>query len=153
MGSRPLLQGIFPTQGWNLGHLHCRQIFTNLATREALSYLWQVLFYRNFIYGHWNLNFISFSHVTVYNSFLKMFLNSNHKNHFKIIKTILSLLVIQKSGSGQLWQQAVICWPPVYRIKSKSLILNKDFSMHCLHLTPLLIFPIILYSSHSSQCD
>ena len=27
VGSRSLLQGIFPTQGWNLGLLHCRQIF------------------------------------------------------------------------------------------------------------------------------
>lgn len=25
--------------------------------------------------------------------------------------------------------------------------------MHCLYPTPLLVFPIILYSSHSSQCD
>ena len=26
----PLLQGIFPTQGWNLGLLHCRQILTRM---------------------------------------------------------------------------------------------------------------------------
>lgn len=45
-------------------------------------------------------------------------------------------------SGGQLWQQAVFADPPVYRIKSKSRILNKDFSMHCLYLTPLLIFPL-----------
>ena len=28
VGSHPLLQGIFPTQGSNLGLLHCMQIFT-----------------------------------------------------------------------------------------------------------------------------
>ena len=27
VGCHSLLQGIFPTQGWNLGLLHCRQIF------------------------------------------------------------------------------------------------------------------------------
>ena len=32
-----LLQGIFPTQASNLGLLHCRQIFTIWATREALE--------------------------------------------------------------------------------------------------------------------
>ena len=26
-----LLQGIFPTQGWNLGLLHCRQILYHLS--------------------------------------------------------------------------------------------------------------------------
>ena len=30
-GSSPLLQGIFPTQGSNLGHLHCRQILDRLS--------------------------------------------------------------------------------------------------------------------------
>ena len=31
---RFLLQGIFPTQGWNLGLLHCRQILYHLSHRE-----------------------------------------------------------------------------------------------------------------------
>ena len=36
VGSHFLLQGIFPTQEWNPGLLHCRQIyFTNRAMREA----------------------------------------------------------------------------------------------------------------------
>ena len=30
-----LLQGIFLTQGWNLGLLHCRQMFYHLSHREA----------------------------------------------------------------------------------------------------------------------
>ena len=34
VGSHSLLQGIFLTQGSNLGLLHCRQIFTNWATRS-----------------------------------------------------------------------------------------------------------------------
>ena len=29
--SDSLLQGIFPTQGWNLGPLHCRQILYHLS--------------------------------------------------------------------------------------------------------------------------
>ena len=32
-----LLQGTFPTQGSNPGHPHCNRLFTNWATREALS--------------------------------------------------------------------------------------------------------------------
>ena len=36
MGSHSFLEGIFPTQGWNPCLLHCRQIFTVRATREAL---------------------------------------------------------------------------------------------------------------------
>ena len=81
-----------------------------------------------------------------------MVFNSNHKNHFKIIKTILSLQVIQKQAVGQLWQQAVVCWPLVYRIKSKSLIWNTDFSIHCPHLISPLIFPVILFRSlHSPR--
>ena len=36
MGCHFLLQGIFPTQGSNLGLLHCGQMLTIWATREAL---------------------------------------------------------------------------------------------------------------------
>ena len=36
VGSHSLLQGIFQTQGSNPGLLHCRQILTIWATREAL---------------------------------------------------------------------------------------------------------------------
>ena len=39
VGSLSLLQQIFLTQEWNRGHLHCRQFFTNWATREAPYYL------------------------------------------------------------------------------------------------------------------
>ena len=40
VGCHALLQGIFPTQGENLGLLHCGQIFfTSWATREVLQYL------------------------------------------------------------------------------------------------------------------
>ena len=35
VGSHFLLQGIFPTQGSNLGFLHCRQILYCLSPREA----------------------------------------------------------------------------------------------------------------------
>ena len=35
MGCHSLLQGIFLTQGSNLGLLHCRRFFTVCATREA----------------------------------------------------------------------------------------------------------------------
>ena len=31
VGSHPLLQGIFPTQGLNLGLLHCRQILYSVS--------------------------------------------------------------------------------------------------------------------------
>ena len=31
MGCHALLQGVFPTQGWNLGLLHCRQIRYQLS--------------------------------------------------------------------------------------------------------------------------
>ena len=40
VGSCSLLQGIFPTQGWNPGDPHCRRIFTSWATREALLTGW-----------------------------------------------------------------------------------------------------------------
>ena len=35
VGSRCLLQGIFSTQGLNLGLLHCRQILYHCTTQEA----------------------------------------------------------------------------------------------------------------------
>ena len=35
VGCHSLLQGIFPTQGLNLGFLHCRQILYHLTAREA----------------------------------------------------------------------------------------------------------------------
>ena len=37
VGSRSLLQGIFPTQGSNTGLPHCRWFFTSWATREPLQ--------------------------------------------------------------------------------------------------------------------
>ena len=36
MGSRSLLQGIFPTQGSNPGLLHCRQILYQLSHEGSL---------------------------------------------------------------------------------------------------------------------
>ena len=39
VGCHALLQGIFPTQGSNLGLLHWRQIFYHWATREALVHM------------------------------------------------------------------------------------------------------------------
>ena len=35
VGSHLLLQGIFPTQGWNLGLLHCRQILYHLSCQRG----------------------------------------------------------------------------------------------------------------------
>ena len=35
VGSSPLLQGIFPTQGWNPRLLHCRQILYQLSHKES----------------------------------------------------------------------------------------------------------------------
>ena len=37
VGCHSLLRGIFPTQGSNLGLLHCRQILYHLSYREALT--------------------------------------------------------------------------------------------------------------------
>ena len=37
VASLSLLQGIFLTQGWSLGLLHCRQILYHLSTRESES--------------------------------------------------------------------------------------------------------------------
>ena len=37
MGSLSLLQGIFPTQGWNPGLLHCRRILYQLSYQEVHS--------------------------------------------------------------------------------------------------------------------
>jgi len=34
-GSLPLLQGIFPSQGWNPGLPHCRQILYLLSHEES----------------------------------------------------------------------------------------------------------------------
>ena len=38
VGSRSLLQGIFPTQGWNPGLLHCRWILYQLSHWESQEY-------------------------------------------------------------------------------------------------------------------
>ena len=38
VGSLSLLQGIFPTQGSNLGLPNCRRILYQLSTREAQEY-------------------------------------------------------------------------------------------------------------------
>ena len=37
VGCHALLQGIFPTQGLNLGLPHCRQVLYHLGDREALD--------------------------------------------------------------------------------------------------------------------
>ena len=38
VGCHALLQGIFPTQGWNPGLMHCRQILNHLSHQEAHEY-------------------------------------------------------------------------------------------------------------------
>ena len=37
VGSHSLLQGIFPTQGLNLGLLHCRQILYHLGHKGSMT--------------------------------------------------------------------------------------------------------------------
>ena len=39
VGSHPLFQEIFPTQGLNLGLLHCRQILCHLSSQGSLQVL------------------------------------------------------------------------------------------------------------------
>ena len=50
VGHHALLQGIFQTQGLNLGLLHCRQILHHLSRQESLVswciYLWSSSQYR-----------------------------------------------------------------------------------------------------------
>ena len=41
--SLSLLQGIFPTQGSNPGHLHCRQILHHLSYQDKPIFLYHVL--------------------------------------------------------------------------------------------------------------
>ena len=43
VGSRSLLQGIFPTQGLNPGLLHCRQILLPLSHQGSLEEQWTTL--------------------------------------------------------------------------------------------------------------
>ena len=40
LGCHSLLQGNFPTQGWNPGLLHCRQILYHLSHQEAPNKPW-----------------------------------------------------------------------------------------------------------------
>ena len=50
VGCHILLQGIFPTQGWNLRFLqllHCRWILDCLATREAHTHMYILYIYEN----------------------------------------------------------------------------------------------------------
>ena len=44
VGSLSLLQGIFPTQGWNPGLLHCRQILYQLSHKGSLRILERVAY-------------------------------------------------------------------------------------------------------------
>ena len=37
MGYHALLQGVFPTQGLNLAHLHCKQMLYHWGISEALE--------------------------------------------------------------------------------------------------------------------
>ena len=48
MGCHFLLQGIFPTQGWNPGLLHCRQILYQLSHNGALIWGYCLLFVGSF---------------------------------------------------------------------------------------------------------
>ena len=56
MGSQSHLQGIFPTQGWNLSLLHSKQILYHLSHQEApKSYLRQLLYKHSILFGiKWN---------------------------------------------------------------------------------------------------
>ena len=64
VGCHALLQGIFPTQGWNLDLLHCRQILYHLSQQGCLPFPQLILYtslkhftfalcYRIFLY-HYN---------------------------------------------------------------------------------------------------
>ena len=51
VSSHSLLQGIFPTQGWNLGLLHCRQILYCLSyQRSPCPRLFQFVFLFNYLF-------------------------------------------------------------------------------------------------------
>ena len=52
VGSLSLLQGIFPTQGWNPGLLHCRQILYQLSHQGSLFLLKIIINHLVFICRH-----------------------------------------------------------------------------------------------------
>ena len=58
MDSHSLLQGIFPTQGLNLGLLHCRWIFYSLSHQGSSDFIYIIVtkteflsFISNFIFN------------------------------------------------------------------------------------------------------
>ena len=51
VGSHALLQGIFPTLGWKLGLLHCRQILYQWATWKAPKQLYSNTFKKKFFFN------------------------------------------------------------------------------------------------------
>ena len=60
VGSRFLLQGIFPTQGWNPGLLHCRRILYQMSHLGSPLVLRVTSFPLRFLDAHFIHKYISF---------------------------------------------------------------------------------------------
>ena len=50
VGCHALLQGIFPTQGWNPGLQHCRWILYHLSHQRSPFFVWE----DSRVWAHWN---------------------------------------------------------------------------------------------------
>ena len=122
-GSLSLLQGIFPTQGLNLGLPHCRQILYQLSHKgkpivpKKLALITTVALYSNFPYlpllSAFNIFFLCF----VYNSLIIEYLGAC------IFKILL----------GVLWDACICCLLPFinFRKFSATILFNISCSLFC----------------------
>ena len=69
VGSHSLLQGIYTTQGWNQGLLHCRQILYHLSHQESLHLHF---IYKKLCYIRFWISCDFFFHPTDFRFFLQL---------------------------------------------------------------------------------
>ena len=82
VSSHSLLQGIFPTQGWNLGLLHCRQILYCLSyQRSPCPRLFQFVFLFNYLFFYIYIFFFFIFYFLLKCSWLTVF-----QVHSKVIQ-------------------------------------------------------------------
>ena len=82
MGSHFCLQGVFPTQGWNPGLLHCRQILYRLNHQGSLSLNLQLLTLQHAVPAVLYLPFTHEQNILVLISCpVFVYLGSRHRAH------------------------------------------------------------------------
>ena len=124
VGCHSLLQGIFPTQGSNLGLLHCRQILYHLSWVRLINHFGSILVFSQLA---WHM-LGEFEVFDLWGALWNLELSSPFASRSLTVKTWEKALLLMGQPSIHLIRGGILCSSQVTRWV--------DWTLHCRQSSP-----------------